>query len=77
MVDLFFFLQNSFSSYDFVDGDTNPIPSSLLSNYDYEHGTNCAGVVAMGRNNSQCGVGVAYHAKIAGKFVLLNIKLYR
>ena len=62
-------MQNSFSSYDFVDDDADPLPYSLLSNYVDQHGTKCAGIVAMSRNNSQCGVGVAYHAKIAGKFV--------
>ena len=34
----------------------------------YRHGTRCAGEVAAHANNSECGVGVAYDAKIGGKF---------
>ena len=30
------------------------------------HGTKCAGIIA-GGNNDNCGVGIAYNAKIAGK----------
>ena len=29
------------------------------------HGTSCAGIIAMEKNN-ECGVGVAYHASITG-----------
>jgi len=36
---------------------------SILS----RHGTECAGAIAMVANNSFCGVGVAYGAKVGGK----------
>ena len=32
----------------------------------YRHGNKCAGVIAGVSNNSLCGVGLAYNAKIAG-----------
>lgn len=31
------------------------------------HGTSCAGIIAMAKNNGVCGVGVAYESQIAGK----------
>ena len=30
------------------------------------HGTSCAGIVAMAKSNGVCGVGIAYKADIAG-----------
>jgi len=30
------------------------------------HGTRCAGEIAMAANNKKCGVGVAYNAKVGG-----------
>jgi len=33
------------------------------------HGTAVAGIIAGVKNNSVCGVGVAYHATLAGKLV--------
>lgn len=30
------------------------------------HGTKCAGEIAMAANNTKCGVGVAYNAKVGG-----------
>lgn len=32
------------------------------------HGTQCASEIAMEANNSFCGVGIAYNAKVGGKF---------
>ena len=40
----------------------------------HRHGNNCAGVISGVANNSFCGVGLAYDAKIAGK-VLNSLKL--
>ncbi|XP_078578862.1 furin-like protease kpc-1 [Branchiostoma floridae x Branchiostoma japonicum] len=49
-------------SYDIFEENTNPTPNiEQLS-----HGTNCAGIIAAVHNNSFCGVGVAYKAKVAG-----------
>lgn len=33
----------------------------------FSHGTRCAGEVAMEANNSYCGVGIAFNAKIGGE----------
>ena len=32
---------------------------------DYDHGTKCAGLVGMSKNN-QCGIGVAFESQIGG-----------
>ncbi|XP_056016047.1 furin-like [Ostrea edulis] len=50
------------SSYDFFANDGDPSPS--LSSRG--HGTKCAGAAAAVANDSLCGVGSAYKAKIAG-----------
>ena len=34
----------------------------------YTHGTSCAGIIAMEKNNNKCGVGVAFNSKITGQF---------
>ena len=36
------------------------------------HGSNCAGVIAAEGNNGQCGVGLAYNARIGGE---INIQV--
>ncbi|KAI6203185.1 hypothetical protein M3Y94_00527500 [Aphelenchoides besseyi] len=51
------------ASYDLNDNDDDPMPTMDDFN---KHGTRCAGEVAMVANNSRCGVGVAYEAKIGG-----------
>ena len=40
----------------------------------YSHGTRCAGEIAAARNNSVCGVGVAYDSMVAGKTFESEIK---
>ena len=57
--------QDSNSSYDFVSYDNDPAPESSIF-YKDAHGTKCAGVIAMSRDNGVCGVGVAHEAKVAG-----------
>ena len=37
------------------------------------HGTGCAGIIAMEKNNDVCGVGVAYHSSIIGEAYHPNI----
>lgn len=49
-------------SYDFMDSDRDPSPSSPSVN----HGTLCAGTAAAVCNNTLCGCGIAYNAFIAG-----------
>ena len=53
-------------SYDFNDNDPDPAPRvpKGANEYPNSHGTRCAGEIAMTPNNSFCGVGVAYGAKI-------------
>lgn len=34
----------------------------------FRHGTRCAGEVAASANNSLCSVGIAYSAKVGGKY---------
>ncbi|KAF8570510.1 hypothetical protein P879_00211 [Paragonimus westermani] len=58
-----------FASYDVNGNDENPEPryppndKSTISN---RHGTRCAGEVAAVANNSVCGLGIAYRARIGG-----------
>ncbi|KAK9874872.1 hypothetical protein WA026_005686 [Henosepilachna vigintioctopunctata] len=56
-------------SYDCNEEDDDPTPR-----YDEDgtnnHGTRCAGEIAMMANNKKCGVGVAYNANIGGIKVL-------
>ncbi|CAL2028981.1 unnamed protein product, partial [Caenorhabditis brenneri] len=51
------------ASTDINDHDDDPTPQN---NGDNKHGTRCAGEVAALAGNNQCGVGVAYKAKIGG-----------
>uniref|UniRef100_A0A915PEJ1 P/Homo B domain-containing protein n=1 Tax=Setaria digitata TaxID=48799 RepID=A0A915PEJ1_9BILA len=51
------------ASYDLNDNDPDPMPRFNEMN---RHGTRCAGEIAMTPNNSFCGVGIAYNAKIGG-----------
>lgn len=54
-------MQDITASYDFVANRSNPSPQTS----DY-HGTSCAGIIAMERNNYYCGAGVAYNCRIGG-----------
>ncbi|KJH51136.1 convertase P-domain protein [Dictyocaulus viviparus] len=51
------------ASADINDHDNDPTPQN---NGDNKHGTRCAGEVAAIAGNNQCGVGVAFKAKIGG-----------
>ncbi|CAJ0961257.1 unnamed protein product, partial [Mesorhabditis belari] len=51
------------ASTDINDHDDDPTPQN---NGDNKHGTRCAGEVAAIAGNNQCGVGVAFKAKIGG-----------
>lgn len=48
-----------------MNHDNDPSPQSSFF-YSDAHGTKCAGVIAMSKDNGICGVGVAYEAKVAG-----------
>lgn len=52
-----------FASTDINDHDEDPTPQN---NGDNKHGTRCAGEVAALAGNNECGVGVAFKAKIGG-----------
>ena len=60
--------QDSEASWDFIDNDGDPSPSSIY----YSHGTLCAGVIGMEKSNSKCGIGVAYESKVAGLKIELS-----
>ncbi len=62
---IFLSMQDMDASYDFVDSDRDVMPGWSNGRVD-NHGTSCAGVIAMVKDNGVCGVGVAYDAKIAG-----------
>ena len=48
------------------DSDVMPEYSVQTGSID-RHGTSCAGVIAMAKDNNYCGVGVAYDARLVGK----------
>lgn len=50
-----------------MDSDGDVMPGRSDGQLD-NHGTSCAGVIAMVKDNGVCGVGVAYNANIAGEF---------
>lgn len=50
------------ASLDLVDFDDIPDPMGSISG----HGNRCGGVIAASANNSHCGVGVAFDAKLGG-----------
>lgn len=56
---------NARASYDFSGNDPFPYPR-YTDDWFNSHGTRCAGEVAAKRDNGVCGVGVAYHSKVAG-----------
>ncbi|XP_067889927.1 PC3-like endoprotease variant B isoform X2 [Heterodontus francisci] len=58
----------SFDFNDHFDDLHDPVPNYLDGSNG--HGTKCAGEVAMEANNSFCGVGIAYNAKIGGIRIL-------
>ncbi|BFY97114.1 hypothetical protein BsWGS_00153 [Bradybaena similaris] len=53
------------SSFDLNDDDDDPSPRYDPTN-ENKHGTRCAGEIAMIANNKECGVGIAFNAKIGG-----------
>ena len=44
--------------------DHNPRPDHYYGDEPDEHGTSCAGEIAMVKDNSRCGVGVAYESSL-------------
>lgn len=53
------------ASFDVNDGDRDPTPRYDRINTN-QHGTRCAGEVAMEAGNNVCGVGIAFNASIGG-----------
>ncbi|XP_067430805.1 proprotein convertase subtilisin/kexin type 5 [Thunnus thynnus] len=53
------------ASYD-VNGQDQDPSSNNSKNAANNHGTQCAGMVAAAANNSQCTIGVSFHARIGG-----------
>ena len=58
-------------SFDVVsgDGDVQPEFNSQRREID-RHGTSCAGIIAMAKDNDYCGVGVAYDVNLVGKHTI-------
>ena len=54
--------QDSLASYDYIHYDSNPSPDHYYGDEPDEHGTSCAGEIAMVKDNGRCGVGVAYES---------------
>ena len=46
--------------------DDDVYPSTDARGQLHSHGSSCAGVLAMAKDNNVCGVGVAYNSKVAG-----------
>lgn len=42
----------------------------------FRHGEKCAGVIAAVVNNSYCGVGLAYKARLGGNFKILSLGMH-
>lgn len=61
--------QKSEVSWDFVDNDDDVMPRRSRDN----HGTSCAGIVAMVKSNGVCGVGVAHESQIAGTASIVHV----
>ena len=51
--------------FDAVGNNSSAFPG-LVDGKRENHGTNCAGIIAMEKSNNKCGVGVAYHSSITG-----------
>lgn len=61
-------------SADVADMDADVYPSiNTATSRLHHHGTSCAGVLAMAKDNDICGVGVAYHSKVAGIRLLSSL----
>ncbi|KAL3276937.1 hypothetical protein HHI36_012303 [Cryptolaemus montrouzieri] len=56
-------------SYDCNEDDYDPLPRYDMAKTN-NHGTRCAGEIAMVANNKKCGIGVAFNARIGGIKVL-------
>ena len=69
-----YLMQVSNLGYDYLDNDGSPFPSEYYGQRD-DHGTGCAGEIAMVKNNNVCGVGVAYQSSITGEHILLTVLL--
>ena len=65
--------QDSAASWDFAHGDGDPTPDKYTGDEPDSHGTSCAGEVGMAKDNSHCGVGVAYNARIGGELYVDTI----
>ena len=64
--------QDSSASYNYIESVTDPSPYSIFDS----HGTSCAGEIGMARDNSYCGVGIAYNCKLGGEFFRLLLVLF-
>ncbi len=68
---IYVYVQDSTLDYDYADDDTFPFPVGEFGGCSSDHGTCCAGEIAMIKSNGLCGVGVAYQSTIVGKYTHL------
>ncbi|PAA73078.1 hypothetical protein BOX15_Mlig019267g1 [Macrostomum lignano] len=57
------------ASYNYNNNTSDPMPK-YVDIEEERHGTRCAGEIAMQANNSHCGVGIAFNARIGGVKIL-------
>lgn len=56
--------------------DVNKVKLTMFFFFLTSHGIRCAGIISAVANNSFCGVGIAYSAKIGGKCGLSSLATY-
>lgn len=56
------------SSFNYLNASSPPIPTTRFDKY--RHGTQMAGIIGMSANNKKCGIGIAFHSKIASIKIL-------
>ena len=65
-------MQDSIASFDYIHYRRDPTPDVYGGDDPDSHGTKCAGIIGMAKNNEYCGVGVAYESSIGGVLLLLH-----
>lgn len=60
--------QNPDLSWNYINDNPDIMPSRDWDGNFRSHGTRCAGEIVMKPNNGLCGVGIAYGARVGGKY---------
>lgn len=74
-------MQDTDLDYNALDTSSDHAYPEIKNGTRNAHGTNCAGVIAMKKNNDKCGVGIAYESTVTGRLsicveTLLNCSLH-